>query len=160
MRKLETGRTERNRKKAAKKPGCVLHTSGQQKALASSQARQTDRLAGAALAPRASTHTHAMNREEKLYLLHKANSFHTFPTGLVGMSGLYSTEREFAREKQKELQCFRDAAQDKHCISDSLRFVRMIKPLGNLHKRLHGAAQVAGFAIADRQSVLVAMAGE
>ena len=106
MRKLETGRTERNRKKAAKKPGCVLHTSGQQKALASSQARQTGRLAGAALATRASTHTHAMNREEKLYLLHKANSFRTFPTGLVGMPGLYPDEVEFARENRKRTTAF------------------------------------------------------
>lgn len=51
---------------------------------------------------------------------------------------------------KRELQCFHSETQDKHCISDSLRFVRMIKPLGDLNKRLHGAAQVAGFAIADR----------
>lgn len=61
-------------KKRLQKSPDAFNTSGLQKALASSQARQTGRPAGAALATRASTHTHAINKEEKLYLLHKANS--------------------------------------------------------------------------------------
>ena len=92
--------------KRLKKSPDAFNTSGLQKALASSQARQTGRPAGAALATRASTHTHAMNKEEKLYLLHKANSFLEFPTGLVGMHRLYPSKREFARENRKRITWF------------------------------------------------------
>lgn len=70
--------------------------------MASSQARQTGRPAGAALATRASTHTHAMNKEEKLYLLHKANSFSELPTRLVGDAWIIPKQKGICKRKQKK----------------------------------------------------------